>query len=122
MVILMAKSKTKTLQDTATILTSLLWGGMLGIYLLGFLTRRGDARAVGCGIICTMLFTGWTILAERTEILPSWLQVPFDLYYTGMISNLVMFGVGFLVGSLLPRKKKNLTNLTVWDQDSGELQ
>lgn len=119
--IILAKSETKTLQDTYTILTSLLWGGILGVYLLGFLTRKGDARAVGCGIVCTILFTLWTILTGK-GILPKWLNAPFDLYYTGIIANLVMFSVGYLIGTLLPRKKHDMKNLTVWDQDGSPLE
>jgi len=118
--VLLTKAETKTLQDTGTILGSLLSGGLLGMYMLGFLTNRGDARAVGVGIVCTLLFTGWTVLATK-ELLPAALSVPFDLYYTGLIGNVVMFAVGFLVGTLLPKKKRNLKNLTVWQQDRTPL-
>jgi len=118
--VVMANSRTKTLQDTATIVGSLLGGGLLGMYLLGFLTDRGDARAVGVGIGCTLLFTGWTILSGR-GLLPDALSVPFDLYYTRIIGNTIMFAVGFLAGTLLPRGKKDLTNLTVWRQDKTPL-
>ncbi|HEX5788364.1 MAG TPA: sodium:solute symporter [Woeseiaceae bacterium] len=118
--VLLAESDTKTLQDTGAILTSLLGGGLLGLYLLGFLTRRGDARAAGLGIVATLLFTGWT-LASSYAILPVALTFPFDLYYTGIIGNLVMFAVGFLLGSLLPRRGRELANLTVWDQDRRPL-
>ena len=36
--IILVNSETKTLQDTGTIIGSLLGGGSLGMYLLGFLT------------------------------------------------------------------------------------
>ena len=112
--IYLAHADTKTLQDTATILVSLLGGGLLGMYLLGFFTRKGDARAVWVGILFTMVFTAWTILAKNGMV-PESLSVPFDLYYTGIIGNLVMFLVGYGVALLLPRPKKSLTQLTVWD-------
>ena len=114
--VVLAGSETKTLQDTGSILASLLGGGLLGLYLLGFLTRRGDARAVGIGIGATMSFTAWTLLSSAGT-LPEVLSFPFDLYYTGLIGNVVMFAVGFLLGSILPRRKRDLRNLTVWDQD-----
>ncbi|MBF5057169.1 sodium solute transporter family protein [Alcanivorax sp. 521-1] len=84
---------THTLQDTSTILVSLFGGGMLGLYLLGFLSRRGDARAAWWGILCTLAFTSWTVLTNE-GLLPAALSAPFDLYYTGLIGNLVMFAVG----------------------------
>jgi hypothetical protein len=36
--------------------------------------------------------------------------------YTTIISNVVMFVSIMLFGVLLPKKKRNLANLTVWDQ------
>lgn len=98
------QTDTKTLQDTATILVSLLGGGLLGLYLLGFFTRQGDARAAWCGIVLTMLFTAWTVLASKNW-LPEALSVPFDLYYTGLIGNLVMFFVGYAAARLFPRRR-----------------
>ena len=112
--IYLAHAETKTLQDTATVLVSLLGGGLLGMYLLGFFTRKGDARSVWVGILFTMIFTAWTILAKN-DLVPESLSVPFDLYYTGIIGNLVMFIVGYFVAMLFPRRDKNLTQLTVWD-------
>ena len=114
--IFLTNARTKTLQDTATILASLLGGGLLGMYLLGFLTCRGDARSVWTGIACTALFTSWTVLSDK-QVLPHALSVPFDLYYTGIIGNLIMFAIGFLAGTLLPLKKRDLTNLTVWQPE-----
>lgn len=98
-----------TLQDISIRLTSLLGGGLLGIYLLGFLTRRGDARAVWAGVVCTALFTLWTMGA-----FPARFSVPFDTYYTAAFGNLLMFVVGFVLGSLLPGRERDLRGLTVW--------
>jgi len=112
--IYLAHAETKTLQDTATVLVSLLGGGLLGMYLLGFFTRKGDARSVWVGILFTMIFTAWTILAKN-GLVPESLRAPFDLYYTGFIGNLVMFIIGYAVATFLPRKDKDLKQLTVWD-------
>ncbi|MGH0036806.1 MAG: sodium:solute symporter [Myxococcota bacterium] len=99
----------RTLQDVSIKLTSLLGGGLLGIYLLGFFSDRGDARAVWVGVACTFGFTLWTLGAFPA----SW-TIPFDTYYTAAIGNLVMFGVGYALGCLLPARERDLTGLTVW--------
>ncbi|MBD3648020.1 MAG: sodium:solute symporter [Pseudomonadales bacterium] len=109
--ILLIEAQTKTLQDTATILTSLLAGGLLSIYCIGFFTRRGDARHILCGIGGTMVFTAWAILGSN--ILPGWLQYPFDLYYTGLIGNIVMFLIAWGL-SFVFLTSKDLRGLTVW--------
>ena len=121
--VVLSKVRTKTLQDTGTILISLVGGGLLGIYLLGFLTNIGDARAVWCGVACTTAFTAWTIVCKyQPELMPTWLTAPFDLYYTKFIGNILMFVVGFLAASLLPARGRDLTNLTVWKQDGSPLE
>jgi len=99
----------RTLQDTSIKLTSLLGGGLLGIYGLGFLTTRGDARAIWAGIACTLAFTLWTM-----GVGPEAWTVPFDLYYTAALGNGVMFGLGFGVASVFRRTDRDLTDLTLW--------
>ena len=42
--------------------------------------------------------------------------MPFDLYYTGFIGNIVMFAIAVAAAIMLTDKKKNLKNLTIWDQ------
>ena len=99
----------KTLQDVSIKLTSLLGGGVLAIYLLGFGTRIGDARAVWAGVLCTLTFTLWTM-----GLFPDAWTLPFDTYYTAAIGNLVMFVVGFGLATLLPKRPRDLTGLTFW--------
>jgi SSS family solute:Na+ symporter len=112
----LAEAETKTLQDTLTILGSLLGGGLFGMYMVGMLTTRSDGRAILFGIICTLLFTGWTIMAKK-GMLPDALTVPFDLYYTGLIGNVVMFVVGYVLGRLFFPSRKPLSNLTIWTHE-----
>ena len=109
------EAKTTTLQDTKTILVSLLGGGLLGLYVLGMFTRVGDARAAWCGIVATLLFTLWTIASTR-EWLPPSLAIPFDSYYTMLLANLLMFVVVFVAASTLFRARRDLHQLTIWDR------
>lgn len=106
---LMLEAKGPSLQDISIRLTSLLGGGLLGIYLIGFFTRRGDARAVWWGIASTALFTLWTMGA-----LPERLSVPFDLYYTSAFGNVVMFAVGFGASLLFRREAPVRPELSIW--------
>lgn len=112
--IYLAHATSETLQDTATILTSILGGGLLGLYLIGFFTKQGDARAVWVGLISTMIFTGWTILSKNS-VLPDSLRIPFDLYYTGLVGNIIMLVVTYFVAAKLFKTKKCLAGLTIYD-------
>ena len=95
------RADTRTLQDTATILVSLFGGGLLGLYLYGFLVKGGDSRAVWLGVAVTMAFTAWSVLASYGKLPPA-LQLPFDLYYTGIIGNVLMFATIGVAARLLP--------------------
>jgi SSS family solute:Na+ symporter len=100
-----------TLQDVSIKLTSLLGGGILAIYAIGFCTRVGDARSVWGGVVCTVAFTAWTM-----GLFPSAWSVPFDTYYTAAIGNAVMFVVGYGLATLLPKRPRPLAGLTLWSR------
>ncbi|MBI2432155.1 MAG: hypothetical protein HYV26_04730, partial [Candidatus Hydrogenedentes bacterium] len=122
-----------TLLDTTTKLTALLWVGVLGLYLLGFLTKRGDGRSVAAGIVCTLLFTGYLVALEWklvtkdglmqlwgiSEGLADWLSRPVHVYYAGIFGNIVMFLVAYSVATLFQRQTRNLENLTIWTRGAG---
>ncbi len=131
--ILMA-ADSKTLNDTSTKLAALAAGGLLGLYSLGFLTKRGDGRAVAAGIVVMLLFSAWMSAIElkwiTTETLQSlglqehiarWLAKPMDTYYAGMCGNVVMFLIAFLFSKRV-LSSDNLRNLTVWTRDATPLE
>lgn len=86
-----------TLQDSATILTALTAGGLLGIYLLGFFTKTGDDRSVLVGIAFTLVFTLWMGLS-KLGWLPDGLISPIHSYYAGVLGHILMFAIGYLFG------------------------
>lgn len=85
-------ANTKTLQDAVTILVALLGGGLLGLYLFGFFCQRGGATQAWLGIGVTMAFTGWVIMASNNWLFSAE-SLPFDIYYTAIIANLIMLGL-----------------------------
>ncbi|NRA98123.1 MAG: sodium/solute symporter [Planctomycetes bacterium] len=110
------KAESKTLQDTLTTLTSILAGGLLGLYFFGMLTTRGDGRAAGFAIICTLVFTTWTVMAGKGW-LPWWLNLPFETYYTSIVGHVVMFAAGYVAALLFFKVRKPLRNLTIWTHE-----
>jgi SSS family solute:Na+ symporter len=121
--IILAKTETKTIQDSATILSSVVMGGVFGMYLLGFITTRTNSKSIWAGIIITFIFSVWTVLSER-GFLPESISVPFDLYYTGMVGHILMFATAFLTAVFIFKKNdnKDLNNLTVWTQDGTPIE
>ncbi len=117
-------SEKKTLQHLATELTSILSGGLLGAYMLGFFSVRGNGRAVGLGLAFAVAFSFLISLAQLGWLPQAWgqaIESRFDTYYTGLIGNVVTFLLGYVVGRCLPERSKELPNLTVWTQDATPL-
>ena len=120
--LVLSYSKTKTLGDTGTALSAILAGGLLGLYLLGFLTTRGDGRAVAGAIICTVIWSLYMTLARYKLLLPEALLPNIDSYYTGIVGHIVMFVVGYAGALVFPQKPRDMTNLSIWTQDSTPLE
>ena len=122
--LLLVRSESKTLQHLSTEFAAIIAGGLLGLYMIGFFTTRGDGRAVGVGILCAVAFSafvsfsglGW-LPASMTQLL----ERHFDTYYTGIVGNLLTFSAGYILGALLPPRPRDLTNLTVWTQEATPL-
>lgn len=102
--LLLERATTDTLQDVIYLLTSLLGGGLLGLYVLGIRSQRGGATAAWCGIGATLLFTAW-MLAGRQGWLPGHWQLPFDLYYVGLLGNLLLFTLSYALATLAARRR-----------------
>jgi solute:Na+ symporter, SSS family len=106
--LLLLEARTKTLEDAALRLIALTSGGLLGLYLLGFLTRRGDGRAAAIAIAATLGLSLYRALSLATWF-PDALRWPaLDAvhgYYTALLAHALMFGVGWVAGWLLPRRR-----------------
>jgi solute:Na+ symporter, SSS family len=105
--VLLLEARTKTLEDAAIRLIALTSGGLLGLYLLGFLTRRGDGRSAGLAIGATLLLSLYRALSPMAWF-PSGLRIAaldaVDGYYTALLAHALMFTVGWLAGLLLPKR------------------
>ncbi len=131
--VLYYKASDLTLQDLGTKLTAILMGGVLGIYVLGFLTTRGTGRSVAVGVAAMILFSSYMALIEFMKITPEqvmntlgcsqtaalWLLKPVHIYYVGVFGHLITFVIAYLISSLF-EKRRDLSGLTFWNQLKAE--
>jgi SSS family solute:Na+ symporter len=106
--LLLLGARTRTLQDTATTLIALTSGGLLGLYLLGFLTRRGDGRSAALAIAATLTLSLYRAVSPAPWFPAGLRLAPLDAvhgYYTAILAHGVMFAVGWMAGVVLPRKR-----------------
>lgn len=109
-------TRSSALMDLQQLFMTVLSGGMLGLFLLGFLTRRVDslsaliATAITASGVCFWLFVkspaGRQVLPNVAAMLP-------DDFLINVLSNLFIFGFAYLFSLVFRRRsKKNLTGLT----------
>jgi solute:Na+ symporter, SSS family len=111
------RAETLTLQNLWTEFQSILAGGLLGLFLLGFLTTRVDGRAVGIGIVCAVVFSAGMSLVALGFLPAEWIKAVeshFDSYYTSIVGNLLMFVLGYTTARFFRPRPRELGNLTLW--------
>jgi SSS family solute:Na+ symporter len=121
-----------TLQDFGLKLGGILSGGILGVYVLGFLTTRGTGRSVGIGIFACVVFSAYMAVIDFTKTTPETLMnllhvpyyvarilIPVHIYYVGLFGYIIAFVVAYFISSLF-EEKRDLTGLTFWTQIPSE--
>ena len=87
----------KSLLDVWWKLSGIFAGGMLGIFLLGFLVKKAanfDAKiAAGLGVI---LIAGMSF----KDNLPAYLQIPLDAKMTVVLGTVSIVGMGYLLAKI----------------------
>jgi solute:Na+ symporter, SSS family len=82
---------------------SILSGGTLGLFFLGFLTTRANARGCVIGIAACLLFTAWGVLTQPgTRLLDMGVNFPFHPALLGVLGHFVLFFIGYGASLLLP--------------------
>lgn len=112
--IMAPKGGASSIMERAVTVAAILSGGTLGLFFLGFLTRK--ATRLGCytGIVACVLFSAWGMLTEPQNRL---LNLPFNFEFNpiliGVIGHLILFGVGYatslIFGGHRPEQVERLT-------------
>jgi len=95
-------------------------GGLMGLFFLAFLTKRAHKIGVYCGIIATLSFSVWAALTKGAKPLldlGAW-NFPYDELLIGVIGNVLLFVVGWLVSYAIPVSKAQgsaLPSQTLWN-------
>lgn len=88
-----------SVMERAVTIAAILSAGTLGLFLLGFLTRRATRTGCYAGIAACILFTAWGLLTTGGEdrILDLGVNFTWNPILIGVLGHLVLFGVGYLV-------------------------
>ena len=87
-------------------------GGIVGLFLLGLLTRRANWQGVNIAIVACMAFTAWaTLTSTQIPDAGGGKRLILDLgrynfthhtYMLGVYSHLILFGVGYVASLFFP--------------------
>ena len=81
----------KSLLDAWWKLSGIFAGGMLGLFLLGLISRRANNAGALAGVIVGVLVICWMTFPD---LLPEALRSPFHVHMITVIGTLTIFGVG----------------------------
>jgi SSS family solute:Na+ symporter len=96
----------KSALDAWWMLAGIFGGGMLGLFLLGLLSRRTNSRAALIGVAAGVLVIVWMSLSSKwTGALAAW-KTPFHGFLTIVFGTLAILVVGMVASAWnRPRKK-----------------
>lgn len=93
----------KNLLDVWWELAGILSGGMLGLFLLGVLSKRASSRAAAAGVIAGVAVITW-MTASRWGWIPQSFRSPFHPNLIIVFGTLTILGVGFLASLIFPAR------------------
>ena len=92
----------KNLLDVWWELAGILSGGMLGLFLLGVLSKRATSAAAAAGVVAGVAVIVW-MTASRWGWVPQAIRSPFHPNLIIVFGTLTILGVGLLTAALTPR-------------------
>lgn len=91
-----------TIMERAVTIAAILSGGMLGLFFLGFFTRRATRQGCYIGLAACALFTAWGMLTEpQNRVLDLGYNFPLNPILIGILGHLIVFVVGYVASRLL---------------------
>jgi len=96
-------------------LSAIVAGGLAGLFLLAFLSKRANKKGVFVGIIANLVFTTWaTLTLDGGKMLNMGrFNFPLHNYMIGVIGNIVLLAVGYFA-SLLFAEEARGQDMTLW--------
>ena len=110
---------TMTLTDLVLTLTAIISSGVPGVFLAGMLTRRANLKGSWIGLLASLFFVIWVRLSP-CDWFPEALRIDVFSYYVAIFGNIISFAFAYLLSKRAA--KKELRDLTVWDQSSAPLE
>jgi len=100
--------------EIVVVALSIVGGGMLGLFALGFFDPRVTVRGANAGILACLAFTGWATLTGPMGI-DLGANFTMNSVLIGVFSHFVLFGVGWAASRGLGGALPEVAGLTYYD-------
>ena len=108
----------ETLDDLQRMLLSVMSGGLLSLFLVGFVTLRVNSRAAMMATFVTVLsVAGWLFMDTPLGrgLFPGLAAAMPDNFWVSTFANLLLFGIAYFASLWMgSREQGNLAGLTIW--------
>ena len=114
--LLLAHTKGGALQMWFTV-SAIFSGGLAGLFLLAFLSRRANRRGVYVGILASVLVTVWAVLTKGGKLLDlGRFNFAWDDLMIGAVGHMVLLVTGYLASLLFQRGGEEAAahDMTLW--------
>lgn len=102
--------------ERALIIATILSGGTLGLFTLGFATRTATRRGCYVGMACCAIYMTWAILTEpKNHLVDLGFNFQLNPILIGVLGHVILFGTGWIASRLLGGyRPDNVEDLTFW--------
>jgi Na+/proline symporter len=115
----LTSGRNRAIYELVPTLMSILAGGMLGLFALGFLSKKATGRGAYWGIGICVLFVFWATVTGPLKV-DLGLNFPLNPLLIGILSHVILFAAGYLASCGLGGNRPELAGLTIWNLRSGQ--
>jgi len=121
-----ALRKEKSMVDAFFGFSSIIAGGIIGVFFLGLFTRRCSSRGLYTGLSVGVAFVAWASVTNEpnmkrlgldslVRLMPAWLpRFEINILWLGLIGNLIVFILGYAASLILSGRYRAESGLTVY--------
>ncbi len=114
--LLLPEKGSTPLMERVILIASILSGGTLGLFCLGFLTTTATRQGCYVGMACCALYTAWAILTRGPKpVVDLGLNFPLNPILIGVGGHLVLFGTGWIASKVMGgHRPEGVERLTIY--------
>jgi solute:Na+ symporter, SSS family len=111
--IVFSRIEKESMNDVSLIVTSVFGGCLMGLFLLGFFTRRVDGTSAVIAMVLAITFNIYLGLGLVGRLPTGW-SLGVHSYWVGALVNAVFIALAYLISVARRQPPADLQGLTVW--------